>query len=262
MKLIYPIFLLVIMNINSSLACAGKEKSISNNEFKTHFLEFISYKAKKLVLIIPPTGGINFIDRSYAKEFCKKGISAVIIKNWSKDDELSFDLEIHTRFYTRAQKAIEVAIKYYHDFELGILGTSVGGIHASIATARFKELKSSLIIVSGGGIASIIVNTTQEILVEAKKKRFLKYKYKNEEEYRLALRKVIPFEPLGMSFNKAEKKLGMVISTNDDVVPTKNQLALKELWNPIVVSSSGLGHKLTVVKTWLLNSSEVISFFM
>ncbi len=247
--------------LNSSLACEGVERVITDNDFKVDTLEFTAEGSKKLVFILPPTGGINIIDKSYAKALCKSNINAVIVKNWTDDDEHSLELEIHTRFYNRAQRAMGILIKKYHNFELGVLGTSVGGLHASISLARFDQLKIGLFIVSGGNIASIITDSNQKVLVDAKKKRFAFFNFKSDREYQNALEKVIPYEPLRIKFDRVQKKIGMIISTNDDTVPTKNQLELQEKWNPIILSSSGLGHKATVVKTWLFLKSDIVEFF-
>ncbi len=247
--------------LNISYACPVKTKVISQNGFNTHVAEYLVKSSDELVLILPPTGGENFIDRSYAQNFCDAGINAVIIKNWTGDDEYNLELEIHTRYYNRAQHAIKQVINEYQGFQLSILGTSVGGLHASIALARLKEIKKGVLIVSGGDIASIIANTNQDILVEAKKKRFRLFNFKNNEEYVAALRAILPYEPLKINFDSSEKKIGMVISTNDDIVPTRNQMKLKRKWNPTIISSSWLGHTATVVKTWLFNSSEIINFF-
>ncbi|MBT4790563.1 MAG: hypothetical protein HON90_03250 [Halobacteriovoraceae bacterium] len=261
MKKNFFLSLILICYSNYSLACEALEQSIISNDFEISLIEYIAPKSKKLVLIIPPTGGINFIDKSYALGLCKANINAVIIRNWTDDNEYNIELEIHTRFYNRAQRAIEMTIKRYSQFDLAILGTSVGGIHASIAFARFKKLKTGLFIVSGGNIASIITNTEQDILLDAKNKRFKLFNYKSDIEYTNALKKILPYEPLQIHFDKSKKKIGMVVSTNDSIVPTKNQIELKEKWNSVILSSSWLGHTATVIKTWLFNSSTIIDFF-
>lgn len=253
----------MLLSLSKAWACTDTSQLFTDGEFKVEVIEF-SDPAKtyqKLVLIIPPTGGMNFIDRSYANQLCENGIKATVMKSWTGDDEYNLELEIHQRFYNRAQKAIELSINHYQNYELGILGTSVGGIHAAIATSRFDRLKSSFLIVSGGNIASIISNTTQKVLVDAKEKRFKKYHLKTIDEYEKALSAILPYEPLMLPID-ASKRLGMIISENDDVVPTKNQQALREHWNPQYGWTTTWGHTLAVVKTWLFDSADVVGFFL
>ena len=243
-------------------ACSPVLTFIETSDFKVELVEFkkVDDDYRKVVMIIPPTGGMNFIDESYAKRLCENDILALIVKNWTGDNEYILDLEIHARLYSRAQKAIELTVDKYRDYELGILGTSVGGIHAAISVSRFEEIKSCLLIVAGGNIASIITHSSQDILVDAKKKRFKKYDFKTLDEYEDALKSTLIFEPLDMPMS-AHKKLGMIISMSDTLVPTKNQLELKEHWDPALISTSKLNHASTVVWTWLFKSETVSNFF-
>lgn len=235
---------------------------LSSGDFNVDILQCVpeGETSKRMVLIIPPTGGVNFIDRSYANSFCEKGIGASILKNWSGDDEYNLDLEIHKRFYHRSQKAIDMAIEHYREYRLGILGTSVGGLHASIALQRRDEILAGFFIVSGGNIASIIAHTTQEILVDAKEKRFKIHGFKTAAEYEQAIAKILPYEPLSMK-GPGEKKLGMILSSNDDVVPTENQKLLRKHLNPTYLTEMWLGHTATVVASWLFYKGDVASFF-
>ncbi len=216
---------------------------------------------KKILLIIPPTGGMNFIDQSYARKFARRGINTKILRNWSNDDEYSIEFDIHNRFYTRAQNAIDLILQKYSEHEVWILGTSVGGLHGTIATARHKQITKALFIVSGADISSIISNSDQEVLVEAKKIRFEKFNIKNENQYLQKLRKAIPYEVQKLSIPR-NKKIGLVISTNDKTVPTSNQILLENYWQTQRVSTLSLGHTPSVVFTWFFNSRKIKNFFL
>jgi len=259
-KYILVIIYFISMNAYS---CESKNIVIKDDAFETDVIEYskLGLEYKKAILIIPPTGGVNFIDKSYAKSLCESGLKAVIIKNWTGDDEYNLELAIHTRFYRRAQKAIAMTVLKYKRYVLGILGTSVGGLHAAIATSRFREITSSFLIVAGGNIPEIIANTTQEVLKDAKEKRFKMFNFKSNQEYISALEKVVPFEPLNLPVPSRTKKIGMVISTNDHVVPSLNQEKLRTHWSPKTVWRTWFGHKAAVVKTWLFSTQKIIDFF-
>lgn len=253
------------------------EKTISDPNFQVRFLEYsptpdLTTAARKTVLIIPPTGGTNFIDRSYAKALCKAGLRAVILNHWSEDDEFNYELEIHTRFYSRAQRAIDLLVKEFSGpastevttaskTEIGILGTSVGALHASIAFARRPEITSAFLIVGGGDIADIIVHSNQGVMEDAKRERFQRYGFKSNEEYKSALDKILPYEPLKIEFDRSRKRLGMVISASDLTVPGKNQLQMRDQWKPDVIYESRWQHMGAIVSTWLFDTRNVVEFF-
>lgn len=215
----------------------------------------------EIVIVMPPTGGTNLIDRSYASGLCDKGIGAVILDGWTDDDEYNLELEIHTRFYSRAQAAVDLLLDQYKDKSIGILGTSVGALHGSIAFARNERIKSGFFIVGGGDIASIIAHSNQDAMVTAREARFKRYGFKSDDEYVAALRKVLPYEPLEIKFDRKQKKLGMIISTNDQTVPTKNQNLIRDKWAPDVEYKTSWSHVLAIVKTWLFDKSQVVDFF-
>ncbi len=246
------------------IAYESSEEIIASEDFQVKLQSYspkATTKKNTILLIIPPTGGMNFIDKSYARKFARQGIETKILKHWSNDDEYNVELSIHTRFYSRAQNAIDLIMDKYPDHNFWVLGTSVGGLHGTIATARHSRITKALFIVSGADIADIILNSNQEVLVEAKKIRFKKFKYKDDQEYLENLRKVIPFEVQNLP-TPQKTKVGLIISTNDETVPTKNQLLLESLWNTSRVSTLRLGHTSSVVFSWMFKSSKIKIFFL
>lgn len=210
---------------------------------------------------MPPTGGANYIDRSYAKEFQRKGFDVYILNHWTGFDELRIDLNIHQALYTRAQKAIGLIIDQIKTPYIGMIGTSVGALHASVAASTHDRLNSVFIITGGAPITEVIVRSDQKAMLEAKKKRFEKYGFKNEDEYLQRLRKEFHLEPMELGEKYKNKTLGMVVGDEDTTVPTNTQRQLQKFWNPkttIVYQSS---HFWTIVKTWLFESKAVFKFF-
>lgn len=247
----------------NSFSCERVDQALGDTNFRVQVAKYFNSQSENelMVMILPPTGGENFIDRSYAKMLCKKGIDAVILTNWTGNDEKSDALSIHDRFYRRAQTAIELVINTYKiRYKLGILGTSVGGLHAAIATSRFKEITKSMIIVGGAPIREIIAITDHSYWDGVRERRFKHLNIKSQEEYIELLRPHVPFEPLKLDVPLAQK-LAMVISTSDSVVPTKNQLQLRDYWKPQDIKYTRLGHKLAIVKTWLFDAAWIAQFF-
>ena len=74
--------------------------SYGDSEFKVDVAKYASTTpSQKSLLILPPTGGENFVDRSYARQFTRAGYDVYIVREWTGMLEKSTDLEIHQRLY-------------------------------------------------------------------------------------------------------------------------------------------------------------------
>lgn len=213
----------------------------------------------KSVIIMPPSGGSNLIDRSYARKFCQRGFDAYVMNRWSEDDEYDLDLEIHQRFYERGQRAIGTLLKNLKSPFIGLLGTSVGAQHSLIAAGSFKKISAVFVIVGGVPIPDILAHSSQEILATARKARFAQFGLNSKEEYARAIDSVFFLDPLKRG--RPQKKLGMIISMNDTMVPTRYQLKLKDFWKPQKVIISTHNHFFSIIFAWLFHSDEIVDHF-
>lgn len=255
----------------SAIEFAGTRVHYSEGDFQVQVLRFLSTQAspesieKKTtpaILIVPPTGGANVLDRSYARNLSSAGFDVYVLEHWTDDGESSLELEIHRRFYARAQRAIDLTLKHVESPFVGILGTSVGALHASVAMSTQDRLRAAFVIVGGTPIASVIAKTDQGVLVEARKKRFGLYNFKNTEDYVAALDQVLPLEPRKLPMLFKDKALGMVIADSDTVVPAQEQLQLKEFWNPQTIYEFSNNHFFAILKTWLFHRTDISQFFV
>lgn len=242
--------------------CSPKTVHYKKENFAIEVLNYLPDSPKSHVIIIPPTGGTNFLDRRYASGLCDRGINAHILSHWTDDDEYNVELSIHTRFYGRAYEAIGLLLSELPaKTRIGILGTSVGGLHAAIAASRYQQISSAFIITGGAHIPSIIANSNQGAMVKVWNDRSRLFNFKAKGEYIDALEKVIELEPLNRLNITSAKKFGMVISTSDQTVPSVNQERLKSLWKPEVVIYKDQDHFWSIVNTWLFDSDKIYSFF-
>jgi hypothetical protein len=213
-------------------------------------------------VILPPTGGTNLIDRSYARFLCAEGFNVYILDKYTDDDEYSLDLDIHRRFYGRVQKAIDLILSQIpQNQSVGVMGTSVGALHAAIAAGRVPRIKQALIITGGADIASVIVDSDQEAMQIARKKRNLMYGFKNRDEYYNELKKHIVLDPLFFRENYSGKKISMVIGERDTTVPVRNQKILRDVTEPARMLELNDNHFWAIVKTWLFHKSFVLDAF-
>ncbi len=217
--------------------------------------------ADKAIIILPPTGGMNILDRLYGESFFRAGFDVYILTEWTQFDEFALDLDIHQRHYTRVQKAIGMLINEVKAPWTGIMGTSVGGLHASIAMSTHDELKAAVVITGGIRVPEVIVNSDQEAMRFAKKKRYEMYNFKNDDQYLDDLSKAFHLDPTQLAKKFTGKKLGVVFSTKDTTVPYENQKKLQELWNAKVIDTFDHNHFYTIVRMGLLGRDEVVGFF-
>jgi dienelactone hydrolase len=242
--------------------CKSETVRFTEADFQVQSLRYRAERpGLKTLLLIPPTGGTNFIDRGYAEKFCENGFDVYILDHWTGDNEYNLDLEIHQRFYARVQRGIGLILANVSSSFIGILGTSVGGIHTAVAMGLHDRLDAAFVIVGGAPLAEIIVNSDQDVLVEAKKKRYQVFHFSNDQEYIDSLDRAFALDPLKLPRRFVGKPLGMVISSNDLTVPTKNQRDLEKFWQPQITYVRSTSHTSTVVRTWLFDKDKIIDFF-
>lgn len=239
-------------------------KTDARYEIATGFVDVSEFHpapgSTKSLLIIPPTGGTNFIDRRYAQKFCLKGFETYIINEWPRPGEASTDVEVHQRFYANAQSAIAVVLKTLKTPFIGILGTSVGALHASIAAVTQPAIRAAFFIVGGLPISEVVVTSNQDAMRDLRKTRQARYHFKNDQENIAAIRAVFPLEPSHKQ-PLTKKHFGMVISSKDATVPYKTQEQMKEFFTPEKVIALNNDHFWAIVKTWFFHTDEIIQFF-
>ncbi len=214
-----------------------------------------------VILIIPPTGGENYIDRRYAKKLCRNGFSAYILQDWQGKHETRLSLSIHETLLSRAQKAIDRVLNEIEADQVGILGTSVGGIHAATAFVRHSKIDKAFLIVAGAPVAAVIAESNERTLSAVREQRLNKLTLNSIDQYKAALSKEINTDPLLLPPFKAGKRVAAAIALDDEMVPSRYQVRLAEALgaNPLIKYNSG--HFFTILRTWLFQSDRVLDFF-
>lgn len=250
--------------------CRPIQRTIGNAEFSVNVLEYRASgprgaSAKATILIIPPTGGVNPVDKSYAQNFCEAGFDTFILKTWTGWDEFGYELEIHQRFYERSIRAVEVVLSEVSSSFIGVFGTSVGALHLSNVVEVNARVDAAFLVVAGTPIRSIIVESDEKQMVDAHKKRFEIFGFKNDQQYEAAIDKVLSMEPMKLAKLKGNgregKDIGMVIAKSDTTVPTRYQYELRDFWKPQVVYESSFNHFFAILETWWLRQGKIIQFF-
>lgn len=224
---------------------------------KRNFLNF-----KGTIFIYPPTGGENIVDRLYARDLAYAGYEVFILQDWTDYTLQGFKYELHNTFYGAAQNALNKTIKQASTKNLGVLGTSVGALHTSVALTTNPFLRTGFTIVGGLTIPELIVTSSQPAMKTLKSKRYHEYKLKTEDQYLKELEAVFRLEPTSQHQNfSIGKKIGSIVSTNDDLVPFENQKKLNAFFKSNPVYISDLNHTNTVAWYGLFKRKLVIDFF-
>lgn len=218
---------------------------------------------KNTVIIFPPTGGVNFLDRSYAKKLQKKGAKVILMSSWTGDDEKLLDLGLHQRLHSRAMRALEVVLESIpEDQNISLLGASLGGIYTSIAVQLFDRINKAFIIGAGAPIPEVIATSNNKGMEWLRAERNKTMAFKSEDDYADAIHQVFKLDPLDLPKRHTKKDLAMMVLLDDESVPTKNQLRLKEHWDPSLYIEMQHGHVWGIVQTWWRHSDQVTDFLV
>lgn len=239
--------------------CFYEQKKFDLEDFFVEARFYPNAGSEKTLLILPPTGGTNVIDRSYARLLCAEGFNVYILDKYKGFDEYNLDLDIHRRYYGRTQRAIDIIMDQIPGRNIvSILGTSVGALHAAIAVGRVDRIKKALIITGAADIAATIVDSDQGVMKDAREKRNKMFGFKSRDDYYNELKKHIELDPLNYVSNFPQKQISMVIATKDTTVPFANQMLLKKIAGPANVLELENDHYWAIIKTWLFHRDFVI----
>ncbi len=217
-----------------------------------------------LVVIMPPTGGSNFLDRQYAELLCENSFEAIIVESWQGLGETSLDLSIHEKLLSRGQQAIQIVLNEFERPFIGILGTSVGALHGMTAFGRDQRIQAAFLIAGGGPIHKVIAGSDEKTLKMYRQKRMQKFGYSSVLEYERALKAAIPKDLDALTYSETivEKPLALVISDDDQTVATQYQLNWEQAFEPDETYRFESSHFWTIVKTWWFHEEKIKDFFV
>lgn len=246
-----------------SRRCEATSRAMSSNQDITVSVSYYGdpQPTSKSILIMPPTGGTNYIDRRYATDLCRAGFDVYILDSWSNMEFETIQLDRHQKFYMRAQLAVSEVLKAVPAGFVGMLGTSLGGLHTSISIQTQPRVQAAFLIVAGTPIIDTVMESDQEAMIALRKVRRDQLGYKTDSELHEALRQAFTLEPQKLGSSYKDKIIGMSIATEDTTVPTSRQIELKNFYQPQTVITHESSHFWGIVKTWLFETSDIVSFF-
>jgi hypothetical protein len=217
------------------------------------------------VIIIPPTGGENVIDRIYARHLCLHGISASIIERWPKDLDPNLEPQIHDQQYLRGLVAIRRVDHWIHSSRqgpVGIIGTSVGSLYSLFALEMMNSLQTGVLIVSGAPLSEILAHSDLKPVIAQRAARLQAWHLNSIQEYEQTLKNDIQIDTLKLAPELRKKHIQQYIGLADTTVPTNTQLALWEAAGNPAGDSYESNHVVSVVKTYWEHREDIAQFFL
>jgi hypothetical protein len=225
------------------------------------------FENKRTVLLLPPTGGQNALDDYYANTLCDRGLRVVMVQHWPDDTKNDHDFGSHDRGAMRSTAAVEDVVEYIKakkPGQLGILGTSVGGINAALILGVYSRISTGALIVAGGSLREVIGTSTEQHLAQLREERMADpaMGLKTIDDYVNAVGENIKIEPLNFVNFAQRKKILSFIATKDVTVPTENQLKLYRAFGSQEVVTHDDDHFGTIKYTSAHSQEKIADFFV
>lgn len=236
----------------------------SDKKFYVDVVRYRSTSPSGGLVIMPPTGGVNFLDRTYAQNFCDKGIDAWIVKSWTGSDEaVGLDLNVHARLLESSLFAIEKVISEMPFPKVSILGSSLGALYSIAALATFDKIKDGFLIAGGFPFSKVIARSKLKELSKVRRNRIAHFGFKSSDAYLEELANVLkPIEDKVLNTDFQSKRIGIIYSGSDDVVPTSLQKKFNQISHPDFLFRSRVSHKWTLIWSASIWMHHIESFLL
>lgn len=201
--------------------------------------QFLFYYPKdlthsNLIVLTPNIEGVTILETEMAKYLVNKGFPVVVpierAQNIVFDQGTAFRMERHIRRAMAGTFHIIEALKsrfpLINTQSMGVAGSSLGGIRSSILYGLDERFKAAFISVAGADIPLLYEVTQLESLVSFRDKHMEYLGLRDVSDYSAYLRKFLFLEPNIIINNPHLENVAMIISDNDEVVPTVNQWRL------------------------------------
>ena len=236
---------------------------ITGNAFSLEIKAYIpNANQTRQVVILPPIGGVTTLEAKYASRVCSRGVSTYIFVHWSGDMETSVeDLGVHERGTIRGMHALESFFDKY-SLPTRILGTSLGGVYAGVASGKFDQIEKTVIIASGTNLSEIMANSSLPDLVKLKKERFAFHGFTTNAEYAQGIKENLSIEASNFKEGFKAKKLLFIRTNSDSVIDSLYQDQLINLFDSkeSLVLFTKYGYKKGIIMAFIRRSKRISNF--
>lgn len=208
-----------------------------------------------VMVVVPTMEGITPIETSIASSFCDAQIATIIadvddntvptvMPSWGLED-------VRDRYSVLALRTtIDFAHNspYFDHNRVGFMGLSLGAIMGSfIASLESDRLAATVLVLAGGNLPYILSISDNERITEMRDQRMKATGIKLVTDYEEKLHQTLRYDPLRFSFAAKPGNMLMVMSSNDNKVPTVAQNTLHEAFGRPESSLYSLSHVETVI---------------
>jgi hypothetical protein len=209
---------------------------LTGEDYKSefHYYETTEEGEHPLVLVLPPIGGVNMVDKSVASYLANRGINVLIALTPENIADLNRPLDDIDGFFIRTTVSVRHLIDFATDREkvdpsrIGGFGASLGGIRLLTLIGVDDRVTSSIMYVAAGNIPEVLANSEQDIIKDYREAKMKELGLESREEYFDLLTQYSTVEPLHNVHNFEADNVFMKISNKDKSVPTKNQWETQE----------------------------------
>lgn len=214
-------------------------------------------KTVPAVIMIPPVGGVNLLDKRTAGTLCDSKIAGIIVANdfaniQYQADKALLPPEDHQKTFHRIGAAVKGIMKMISDDKnldydrVGMFGVSLGGILGSFVMATQPDIAAGYFVVAGGDVPQILATSKQDEVSKIRARRMREQGFKNSAEYEEFLREYITFDPADLGITMPRDTINMMISRQDTRVPTENQFLLHKAFNEPEATYSSKEHLMAI----------------
>lgn len=256
----------------SVLKTQVKEFSTMGSELLEYQFDFYqthqgsSKEAKPLVVLFPTINGVGFLEKQMARYMAKRGFHVLIPyarqERFSDQEDAAYHMDLEL---ARAICGVELVVDqkreiFSFDTEgLAVVGASQGGIRGTTFFNRRPDAQALVTSVAASNMPSVYANSTQEKIAALKNRLLSLLELPTATDLQSYLSSALLIDPSDHADPARADSVRMLISVEDTVVPTRNQL---ELWEQMGRPQRQLlnsGHGASVLRMHM-QRSQVLEF--
>jgi hypothetical protein len=250
----------IIIFSNRSNACERHETNFNNFATVSNYHSEIA-KTETLAVILPATGGENFLDRQLAQNLCELGVSAVIF-DYRQGTTSLLDIQGHDRvaleFFNSFRQFLEIQAK-----PSVVVVASLGGLYASMSFGlHLPGIEGAILTVAGGSLGEILGTSTLDLLIQQRLARQEQYHLKSSVDYVDFMKGQIKYDPIKLADPLMSQRLFMLSSSRDSAVPTKTQEQLWQAWGGPRRVIRPLNHAFSIAYYYSFYAEEMADFIV
>lgn len=218
------------------------------------------------IVMYTPAVGVSLVDRSFAKAFCHKGFTTLIIAAWpgSHFSDTIVNPKVYHERMVRAYHAARHAIEILGG-NVGVFGISLGGVDGlGVGLTLPDRVKAVSTLVAAHPVSDVIARSGQWEMAMNRRWRMKQYRrwIPDMKAYQKWVRSYFPIEPMSYLQYSRLVPHQFFIATGDETIPTDLQRwTAKQFLNSDIYEMDG-GHIPTVLRIHAFSRVKVTDFFV